>query len=231
MSTTEEQRDAYESAHARIDALVRTLNDEQLATNVPCCPQWTVKDVIGHLTGVLEDRVAGRMPTGGFGDWTNAQVERHRGESLESVLSAWNALPKEISDAPPSFASLSFDVVTHEHDINHALGVAGNRSSSSVRVGAERARGRMSSMLVDGGAPGVVATTEDGTHHVEGALAPIELATSRYSFMRLTTGRMSRQQAEALNWTGDPTAVLEALFADGFFTLQPRDVIEAELPS
>jgi uncharacterized protein (TIGR03083 family) len=229
MSTPEEQRDAYEAAHARIDALARTLSDEQLATIVPCCPQWSVKDVIGHLTGVLEDRVAGRMPTEGFGDWTKAQVERHRGESLETVLGAWNALPKEISGAPPSFSALSFDVVTHEHDVYHALGVAGDRSSTSVRVGAERARERMSSMLVDGEAPGVVVTTEDGTHHIEGVVAPIELETSRYSLMRLTTGRMSRQQAEALNWTGDPALVLEALFADGFFTLQPRDVIEAEL--
>jgi uncharacterized protein (TIGR03083 family) len=229
MSTPEEQRDAYETAHARIDALARTLRDEQLKTIVPCCPEWSVKDVIGHLTGVLEDRVAGRMPTGSFGDWTKAQVERHRGETLETVLGAWNALPKEISDAPPSFSALSFDVVTHEHDVYQALGVAGDRSSSSVRVGAERARDRMSSMLVNGEAPGVVTTTEDGTHHVEGALAPIELETSRYSFMRLTTGRMSRQQAQALNWTGDPTLVLEALFADGFFTLQPRDVIEVEL--
>ncbi|MEO9180670.1 MAG: maleylpyruvate isomerase family mycothiol-dependent enzyme, partial [Acidimicrobiales bacterium] len=135
MSTTEEQRDAYESAHARIDALARTLSDDQLASGVPCSPQWSVKDVIGHLTGVLEDRLAGRMPTGGFGEWTKAQVERHRGETLETVLAAWNALPKEIGDAPPSFAALSFDIVTHEHDINHALGIAGDRSSASVRVG------------------------------------------------------------------------------------------------
>jgi len=229
MSTSEEQRDAYESAHARIDALARTLSDEQLATNVPCCPEWSVKDVIGHLTGVLEDRVAGRMPTGGFGDWTKAQVERHRGELLPTVLDTWNALPKDVSDAPPSFSALSFDVVTHEHDLNHALGIVGDRSTTSVRLGAERARDRMSSMLVDGGAPGVTATTEDGTHLVEGAGAPIQLATSRYMFMRLTTGRVSREQAEALDWSSDPSAVLEALFADGFFTLQPHDVIEAEV--
>ncbi len=229
MSTTEEQRDAYESAHARIDALARTLSDAELATIVPCCPEWSVKDVIGHLTGVLEDRVAGRMPTSGFGEWSKAQVERHRSETLENVLDVWNALPKDIGDAPPSFAALSFDVVTHEHDINHALGITGDRTSASVRVGAERARDRMSSMLVDAEAPGVLATTEDGTHHVEGTEAPIELVTSRYSFMRLTTGRMSRHQAEGLNWSQDPSVVLNALFADGFFTLQPHDVIGADV--
>ena len=64
---------------------------------------------------------------------------------------------------------------------------------------------------------------------IEGASAPIALATSPYAFMRLVTGRVSRTQAEAMDWDGDPAAVLDALFADGFFTLQPADVLEAEL--
>ncbi len=147
----------------------------------------------------------------------------------DDVLNEWEALPKDLGDARPSFAALSFDVVTHEHDINHALGIAGDRSSLSVRVGAERARERMSSMLVDAGAPGVTATTEEGTHHLAGATASIELCTSRYALMRLTTGRMSRRQAEALEWSSDPSVVLKALFADGFFSLQPHDVIETEV--
>lgn len=93
------------------------------------------------------------MPTGGFGDWTKAQVERHRGETLETIPDAWNALPNDIGDAPPSFAALSFDVVTQELDINHALGIVGDGSSASVRLGAASARDRMCSMLIDGEDP------------------------------------------------------------------------------
>ena len=55
---------------------------------------------------------------------------------------------------------------------------------------------------------------------------PIVLHTSRFELMRLVTGRMSRHQATGLKWTGDQSVILDALFADGFFTLQPNDVVE-----
>lgn len=228
MSTIEEQTDAYRASHERIDTLVRSLNRDQLATVVTCCPLWSVKDLIGHLTGVLEDRRDGNMPIGPFSDWTAAQVARHRNEPMESILARWNEVSADSVDAPPSMASLSFDAVTHEFDLYQALGVAGDRSTDSVRVGAERALGRMSSMLKEGSAPGVEVTTEDGTTLAEGGAAPVALETSRYSFMRMTTGRMSRAQAEALGWGSDPTPVLDSLYSDGFFVLQPVDVIEVD---
>jgi hypothetical protein len=83
----------------------------------------------------------------------------------------------------------------------------------------------MSSMLTSAGAPGVLATTEDGDQLIAGAAPPIGLRTTRFELMRLVTGRMSRAQAAGLEWDGDQSVALDALFADGFFTLQPEDVI------
>ena len=228
MSTTEEQTRAYEASHRRIDALARQLNVEQLATVVPCCPLWTVSDVIGHLTGLLEDRRDANMAGDSFSAWTAAQVARQRDLSISQLLDKWSELAAIDIAGPPSFAALSFDIVTHEHDIYQALGVAGDRSTDSVAVGAERARARMSSMLTEGSAPGVLATTEDGTHLSEGAEAPIGLEASRYVLLRLATGRMSRAQAQLLEWDSDPSPVLDALFADGFFALQPYDIAEVD---
>jgi uncharacterized protein (TIGR03083 family) len=228
MATIDEQAAAYEASRERIDGLTRSLDDAALATTVPCCPAWSVKDLVGHLTGLLEDRTEGRMPAGGFGEWTAEQVARHRDQPIGAVLDAWRAIDVEKNDAPPSLAALSFDVVTHEHDLRHALGIEGDRASDSVRVGAERAGERMSSMLQGASAPGVIVTTEDGIQLVEGTSDPIALTTTRYGLMRLVTGRVSRAQAEALSWSGDAAPVLDALFADGFFTLQPVDVLEAE---
>jgi uncharacterized protein (TIGR03083 family) len=228
MFTTEVQTEAYRASHERIDALARSLNDEQLATVVPCCPLWTVNDVVGHLTGLLEDRRDANMPSGSFGDWTAAQVARQRGLPVTQLLDKWQELATMEIDGPPSLAALSFDIVTHEHDIYQALGIAGDRSTDSVTVGAERARERISSMLKEGSAPGVLATTEDGTHLSEGVETPIGLEISRYGLLRLATGRMSRAQAESLGWDSDPSPVLDALFADGFFVLQPYDVAEVD---
>jgi uncharacterized protein (TIGR03083 family) len=228
MSTAEEQIDAYRASHERIAALVRKLNGEQLTTVVTCCPLWSVKDLVGHLTGVLEDRRDGNLPTGSFDVWTAAQVARYRDEPLVAVLDTWSEVINDRAEGPPSMASLYFDAVTHEFDLYQALGVAGDRSSASVHLGAERSLGRMSSMLREGAAPGVQVTTEDGTNLAEGGADPITLDTSRYTLMRLTTGRMSRGQAESLGWGSDPAPVLNSLFADGFFVLQPTDVVEVD---
>jgi len=221
-----ELRTSYEASQRRIDSMTRTLDTESLATFVPCCPAWTVKDVVGHLTGLLEDRRAGRMPTDGFSDWTGAQVLRHRDEPVAEVLDEWRDLPVDVSDAPPSLLALAFDVVTHEFDIAQALGVEGDTTTDSVRVGARRAAERMAAMLTSGDAPGVVVTTEDGDQLIEGTASPIALHTTSFELMRLVTGRMSRAQATSLAWDGDASLVLDALFADGFFTLQPRDVLD-----
>jgi hypothetical protein len=93
MSTPDEQTNAYRASHERIDVLVRRLDVEQLATVVTCCPLRSVKDLIGHLTGVLEDRRDGNMPTGSFGEWTAAQVARHRDEPIGSIWSGWGSDP------------------------------------------------------------------------------------------------------------------------------------------
>jgi hypothetical protein len=219
---------AYEESRSSVVALVRERPADDLATIVPCCPKWTVKDLVGHLSGVLEDRNAKRLPTGGFEEWTAAQVERHREEPIGVVLDTWSALPVERNEDVPSLAALSFDVVSHEHDLRHAIGVPGDHTSFAVHVGSARAQERMASMLAAAGAPGVRLTTEEGERLLEGGAPPIGLSTSAYGFMRLVTARMSRAQADALDWQGDATPVLDALYADGFFTLQPVDVIEAD---
>ena len=223
MATIDEQADAYQSSRRRIVAFARDLDVVQLATTVTCCPQWTAKDLLGHLTGVLEDRGAGRLPSGGFEEWTATQVARHRDEAVVEILDRWESLSVERDDSRPSLAALSFDVVTHEHDLFQALGVDADRASESVLVGVQRAKERMSSMLAES-SPGVIVTTEDGTETIGGALPPIGLRTSRFLLMRLVTGRMSRRQAESLAWTGNPAPVIDALGADAFFTLQPNDV-------
>jgi uncharacterized protein (TIGR03083 family) len=227
MSTIDDQVTAYGASRARIDALVRDLDDDRLVTVVPCCPAWTVKDLVGHVTGVLEDRNEKRLPTGGFEGWTDAQVARHRDEPIAVVLDRWHALAVTPDDAVPSMAALSFDAVSHEHDLCQALGVTGHRESHSVRVGSDRARERMGSLLSQSDAPGVDLSVEDEEILLEGGATPIGLKTTHFELMRLVTGRLSRRQATALAWDGDPNPVLDVLWADGFFTPQPVDVVLA----
>jgi len=226
MPTLGEQADAYRSSRARIAALTASLDDAGLARTVPCCPRWSVKDLVAHLAGLLEDRRDGRLPAGGFDAWTERQVERYRDQPIGSILDTWTSTTLAVDDAPPSLGALSLDVVTHEHDVCQAVGVQGDRASMSVHVGAARALERMVALLADSSAPGVSVTTESGTVLASGGAPAITLAATDYEVMRLVTGRYSRAQALGLAWGGDPSETLDVLFADGFFSLQPQDVIE-----
>jgi uncharacterized protein (TIGR03083 family) len=219
---------AYQSARDRIVSLVLELDSAQLATTVPCCPKWTVKDLVGHLSGVAEDRGAGRMPIGGFEEWTDDQVARHREEPIDRVLAGWAALELERSEAPPSLSALSFDAVTHEHDLCHAVSAPFDRDTESVRVGARRAADRIASVLEGSDAPGLLLRTEDGERQLDGNGKFFGLSAGRFDVMRLVTGRMSEHQALALGWDDDPGQLFGLLFADGFFSLQPTDVIEVD---
>lgn len=219
---------AYQQSRARVTALIGEVEEPQLATTVPCCPRWTVKDLVGHLAGLAEDRGTGRMPTGGFEEWTDDQVFRHREEPIDRVLSTWGSLDLERSDAVPSLSALAFDSVVHEHDLFHALSVPVERDNESVRIGARRASDRMAAVLGSADAPGVVLRTEDGERRLDGNGQFLGLEAGRFELMRLVTGRMSERQARALEWDDDPSPVLGTLFADGFFSLQPVDVIEAD---
>lgn len=214
---------AYDGSRARIIAMLRDADPDQLTATVPCCPSWTVKDLAGHLAGLLEDRDEGRLPTGEMGAWTRAQVERHRAESLDEVLACWQRHHLDGSERPPSPPTVAFDVVTHEHDLAEALGVHGDRDSLSVDVGVQRAVARLASVLEPGGAPSVVLRTEDGERVLAGAAGTIGLRTGRFQLLRLVAGRMSERQAASLDWDGNPAPVLHALFADGFFRLQAQD--------
>lgn len=221
---TEEESAAYDTVRQRVVALTTALDRPDLGRTVGCCPAWTVQELLGHLTGLLEDRRDGRLPgDGDFGRWTDAQVARHRGEPVAETAALWTSLPVTPDESAPSIASLAFDAVTHEFDMYEALGLDGDHHSDAVRMGAQRAEGRMGAMLAAANIG--VALTIDGATRTVGAAAPaVRLETTPFDLMRLVTGRMSDGQARALEWTGDPSDTLAALFADSFFTLQPRDV-------
>ena len=58
---------------------------------------------------------------------------------------------------------------------------------------------------------GIALTLTDGDRYAEpeGATSTIGLRCSSYDFLRSVTGRRSRPQVAALDWDGDPTALLD----------------------
>lgn len=130
---------AYLDLRARVIDLLASIPDPDGDLPVPHCPNWTVRDVVAHLVGVVEDILAGRMEGVTTEAWTQAQVDRHRHHSLSDLTAAWTATMTEFDVVLPHIpspvnAQFVMDAVTHEHDLRHALGRAGGRDSAAVRV-------------------------------------------------------------------------------------------------
>ena len=216
-----EVADAYAGCRGRINDLVSTLDDQAASAPVPTCPAWTVRDVVAHLTGVVDDALSGRLEGVTTDPWTAAQVEARRGRPLPDVLAEWN-------EKAPSFESLLdaigepgrqavFDTVTHEHDIRTAIGAAGARDSDAIGI----ALGFLGPWFVTTAAelPGVAVAlrSDDGQAFGDPSSSSAVLSGTAFEILRALSGRRSLDQVREMNWTGDAGPVLPC-FTWGPFT-------------
>ncbi|MFZ9674872.1 MAG: maleylpyruvate isomerase family mycothiol-dependent enzyme [Ilumatobacteraceae bacterium] len=130
---------AYVSLRGRVIELLRSIPESSASLIVPLCPAWTVSALASHIIGVNEDILAGRMEGVTTDSWTQAQVDRHRGESLSQLADAWESTMVEFDVVLPHIPSpvnsqLVMDAVTHEHDLRHALGSTDARDTDAVEV-------------------------------------------------------------------------------------------------
>ena len=131
---------SYERGRARIVGLVSDLDAAAARTPVPACPDWTIHDVLAHLTGICADVLAGNIDGAGTDDWTGAQVAARADDTLVDLLAEWD-------DVGPLFATLLddfpgrvcsqpvADLAVHEHDIRGAVSRPGARDSDGVSIG------------------------------------------------------------------------------------------------
>lgn len=134
----------YVDAQASFIALVGELGPTDWERPVPCCPGWTVRDVLSHVAGLADDVLAGRLEGVASPAWTAAQVERWRSASVEDLLARWDRQTPEVA---PLFDAIGearppIDCTAHEHDVRHAIGRPGGRRGAIVsRVAADLRRG------------------------------------------------------------------------------------------
>lgn len=218
---------AYAGCRARIADLATRLDEQQAARAVPACPEWSVHDVIAHVTGVVDDTLAGRLDGVATDSWTAAQVEARRARPIDEILAEWDAKApafEELLDAvgDPGQQAVA-DVVTHEHDIRAALAEPGARDSDGVQIGLEFVAAR----FVDSAAAHAMAVcvrTTDGSEFGDQD-ASVVLTGDPFELLRSMTGRRSLGQLREMHWQGDGEAVLPA-FTFGPFRPAPRRVDE-----
>ena len=214
----------YRETRERICELVRDLDEGQLATPVPGCPKWTVKNVVSHSTGVCADIIGGKLEGVASDPWTQAQVDARRDKTIAEILEEWSDVGPKVEATLGAFpagaaAQMIFDLVTHEHDLRGALRAPGARDSAAVDVGVEFAvRGVQSNL---GDRPPLRVVAGDHSWGEEGGAS---LVGEPYDILRACSGRRSAEQIKALKWEGDPDAYLPA-FSYGPFSV-PTEPVE-----
>ncbi len=206
----------YRQGRERVSQVVERLSDDEVATPVPACPGWSVHDVVAHMRQTAEDALAGRLTGPPSDEQTTAQVALHRDRPTPVLLEEWSSLSPEFETVVSGFNvwPAVLDVVSHEHDIQGALGSTAGRDNEVVRLGAETLAGWLDP-------PARLVVEMNGTEFECGHTAESEgsevlrLRTTPFEFLRLRLGRRSLAQLAGLNWEGDPATVIDHLVVFG----------------
>lgn len=200
--------DVYRTARTRVASLVSTLSHDQLETQVPATPEWTVHDLIAHLVGGASDAASGRVDGAPGPAWTARHVAERTGLPVDQLLTEWeHAAPAvETSLAGQKFTgpSLAADVICHEGDLREALGLS--------RVDRDHWHQQFLDvfLLLLGQRLGESATVQIQDEHGQewqcGSGEPvIRLDVDGYELLRAMFSRRSRGQISSWNWSSQPT--------------------------
>ena len=115
----------YREHVAALSALAPTLSAEQLHTDVPGTPSWTVHEVLAHLAGGASDAVTGRMDGAPGPEWTSRHVNERAplpvAELVAELQTHEEAVVDSLADSPRP--ALVWNICVHHADLHEALGL------------------------------------------------------------------------------------------------------------
>jgi uncharacterized protein (TIGR03083 family) len=202
----------YQETKERIVGLLAGLDDAGLKAAVPACPGWSVRDVVAHVVAVAEDWVGGRLAGPPTDEETAAQIARFGDHDLAELLAAWTDAAAALDHMAESAGVKPplGDITSHEHDVRAAIGRPGARDSAAVWTSSDQLLANLRTPVP------LLVTVEDGQYlSGPGDRAELRLRTTRFEGLRWRTGRRSRAQLAAMDWSADPTPVLDHLFLFG----------------
>lgn len=210
----EKPSEAYANGLTRVKELVGSLDEGSLNKIVPACPEWTVKELVAHLTGVAADSLNANVAEMGKPDWTQSQVEARSDKPVEDILAEWDGIAAQITPAlddlhPTLSSALIGDLVTHEHDLRGALGNGDARDTDGVVISAAFYARYFGKRLKDAGLPTI--TVEAGENQwTAGLEEPIgSVRAPLFEMLRGLTGRRTADEVKGFDWSIDAAPYLD----------------------
>jgi uncharacterized protein (TIGR03083 family) len=237
-SGTPDYAGAYREVRTDVIGLLKANDDGRLDERAPATPEWRVRDVAAHLAGVCDDIVNGRMHGVATDAWTAAQVATRTEWDVDRLVTDWvehaTVVEAQMNDWGPGMGQMVFDAFTHGQDIRGALGVPGARDSSAAEISFDWMVPNLRAPAdIDPEDPRlrppihvVTETTEVDIVGPPGGPSGTgtTLRISRFEFLRSVTGRRSRRQIEAYDWT--PAPRVDDLCSNEVFRPAALDILE-----
>jgi uncharacterized protein (TIGR03083 family) len=218
---------AYRALRERVIGLVQGATDEQLNMHAPATPEWRTRDVLAHIIGVTADVLSGNLEGVATDPWTRAQVDARRDRAVTELIEEWETNGPQIDPMIPSFGVVAgqflVDSVTHEQDIRGALDAPGARESDAIAIGFAWLGDRVGEMRDAAEVGALRVNTEAGAYTLGSGAETERCATSRFEFVRASTGRRCVDQIATWNWDGVPRPELLVM---PIFAPRPDPLIE-----
>jgi uncharacterized protein (TIGR03083 family) len=205
---------AYRGTRQRVTELITSLPPEELEHMVPACPEWSLKDLFGHLAAIATDVVEGRWDGGGSPEWTARQIEERRAKSVEEIAREWEESGAQLEAAldglhPAVGGGVNGDAVTHEQDARGAVRRPGGTNSAGFAIALDSYTRFFGKRLKNAGMPAVEVKAGDRWRVAGNGDPVISVAAEPFEMLRSLTGRRTRAQVRGLEWSGDPDPYLD----------------------
>lgn len=205
----------YRAARERMCAIAAPLDAGEAAAAVPACPDWSVADLLAHVTALAADLGAGRRPEGDVQAWVDGQIADRRERSAADIAAEWSAsapaFEAMIAEKPHRWWGLVYDVLVHEHDLRGAVDQPGERDGESMEVSVGLGLRLVQGDLAKHGLP-AFRLVADGVEHVVGDGEPeLTLTATPFEALRLLGSRRTLEQVRAADFDGDLDRYLPGL--------------------
>jgi hypothetical protein len=177
-----------------------------------------VRDVLGHVAGITDDALHGRIKGIPDDAQTADQVARSAQLTVDELLTRWEAQSPDfqavLTSVGPSLAPAAIDVAAHEQDIRGALGKPGSRYNATIAWALPMMMHGFTRRAANAGLPPVRVEVE-GEVMAEGVPDGVVLQISQHEAFRALLGRRSFEQVASYDWSSDPGALLQVFFTFG----------------
>ena len=205
----------YRNSRLRMQEIAASLSNDEANTIVAACPEWTVKDLFSHVTGLAADLGSGKGPTGDSQVWVDALVSDRASRSLASVVDEWNevgpAFEAAIDAMPKRLWALTYDTVVHEHDLRAAIKKPGARDSEGVKVSAVLGLKLVKGDLAAKSLPAFRAIIDGIEHNVGEGDPALTLTASAFDTLRLLGSRRTLAEMKSAKFAGDLEMMLPGI--------------------